>query len=110
MTHHNGNHSKGWIEFSRTREQMRYNARKELVYFPPLVAMFIIIALFPSLIGFAIGSFVGGFTGLIMLRQREVVSSMVTLRGKPAVAVGLFFVLLGWGGAVLAVLVKIFKW
>ena len=54
--------------------------------------------------------FVAGFIGVIMIRKQEIVSSMMVVRGKPAVVIGFLWVLLAWGGALLAILVEMFDW
>jgi len=89
---------------------MRRNALKEMVYVPPLVVALVVIALLSSLTGLAIGMFVAGFIGVIMIRKQEIVSSMMVVRGKPAVVIGFLWILLAWGGALLAILVEMFDW
>ncbi len=110
MTHHEEKHANKWIAISHTRSQMQHNAHKELIYLLPLIGAFIVMALLPSLLGFSIGMLIAGLVGLIMIKRQEIVSSMIVVRGKPAIIVGLLWVLLAWGGAVLAVLAKILNW
>jgi len=110
MTHPEEHNSRDWIKFSYTREQMRRNAFKELTYIPPLVVALVIVMLLPSPTGLAIGMFVSGITGIFMIRKREIVSSMMIVRGKPAVIIGFLWVLFAWGGAILVILAKMFNW
>jgi len=110
MTHPEEKPPSRWITFSRTRSQVRHNVRKELIYVPPLIMALAIIALWPSLFGLATGMFVAGFVGLIMIKKQEMVSSMIVVRGKPAIVIGVLWVLLVWGIAIIIILGEIFGW
>ncbi len=108
--HHKKNNDVSWIEISHSQAQRMSNLRKETLYMLPLLAAFVIVVLYPTFTGLIMGTIVGGFGGIIIVRRQEVASSMIVIRGKPAVVIGLLWVLFAWGGAVLAVLAKTLNW
>ena len=68
------------------------------------------MVLFPTIWGFAIGAIVGGFTGIIVIHQRKAPGAFVTIKGTPAVIIGILIVIITWGGALLSVLAYLFHW
>ncbi len=93
-----------------SRAQMRKNMRQEVLYSIPMLLGLAIIVLFPSPWGTISGIFVGGFTGVIIIRQRNASSAFVTIKGTPAVIIGALVVAFLWGGALLVTLAYLFHW
>ncbi len=93
-----------------SRAQMRKNMRQEVLYSIPMLLGLTIIVLFPTMWGVACGGFVGGFTGIIIMRQRNASSAFVTIKGTPAVIIGALVVAFLWGMALLSVLAYLFHW
>ena len=93
-----------------SRAQMRKNMRQEVLYSLPMLLGLAIIVLFPTMWGVACGGFVGGFTGIIIIRQRKAPSAYWTIEGVPAVILGILIVIIAWGGALLGTLSYLFHW
>ncbi len=94
--------------FSRT--QIWRNLRLEVFYSLPMLLGLAIIVLFPTMWGTACGGIVGGFTGIIIMRQRKAPSAYWTIEGTPAVILGALIVVIAWGGALLGILAYLFHW
>jgi len=110
MTHHKAPNSKKWVEFSRSREQRRRSWRKEVLYMSPLMIALLVMVFLPSITGLVIAGIISGLPGIIIIWKKEMPTTMVTVRGKPAVAGGVFYLLLMWGLTMLIIMGKIFKW
>ncbi len=94
--------------FSRT--QFWENWRHEALYSMPILLGLAIIVLFPSPWGVISGIFVSGFAGIIIIHQRNASSAFVTIKGTPAVIIGVLVVAFLWGGALLVTLAYLFHW
>ncbi len=86
------------------------NWRKEALYIAPLLVALLVMVLYPTFTGGAISTIIGGFTGIIVIWKQEVPSATMTIRGKPAVVLGSLWILLTWGGTVLAIVAKLSNW
>ena len=94
--------------FSWTK--VRENLRQEALYMLPTFVGFVIMVLFPTIWGFAVGAIVAGFTGIIVIRHRKAPSAFATIKGTLAVIIGILIVIITWGGALLSVLAYLFHW
>ena len=93
-----------------SRRQMLKNLRQETLYMLPTLIGFAIIVLFPTILGVIAGGIAAGFTGVIVIRQRKAPSAFATIKGTPAVIIGILIVIIAWGGALLGLLAYLFHW
>jgi len=58
----------------------------------------------PSDVTFSLAAFIAGFSGVIIVIRKEVPSSLVSIRGVPAVIIGIIGTVLFWSSAIIILL------
>lgn len=51
-------------------------------------------------LGFSLGAFISGFSGVIILVRKEIPTGLNRIRGTMAIIEGLLFIVLCWGSAI----------
>ena len=97
----------GRCPMSHDKKKMVLNGmlKSFLTSLPILIACgMIFLPKYPSDLTFALAAFIAGFSGVIIIIRNEAPSSFVTIRGMPAVIIGILGTLLFWSSALIILL------
>jgi hypothetical protein len=78
---------------------------KSFLVFSPILLGFMAFA-----ISISLGSFIAGFTGIIIVTRKEIPAGFTSIRGTRAVVEGVLITILFWGSAVFFFLIEVLKW
>ena len=80
-----------------------------LTFLPAFIGLAIITLTINSMgdLGFSLGSFVAGFTGVIIILRKEIPTALNRIKGTRAIVEGILITVLLWGAAIFVFVEKL---